>query len=158
MYNAFSLYTGLIEENLPEYILTKHHFLERHIALQKMHFGQNPQEIEIVRRRFAYEDFFYSQLLWARHKLFHTTTTTGINFINKKQLTTALYRKLPFTLTSAQKKVLWEIFNDMCSEKQMKSFVTGDVGRKNSGISFAMLLAVENDYQAAMMAPTGNSC
>jgi ATP-dependent DNA helicase RecG len=155
MYNAFSLYTGLIEENLPEYILTKHHFLERHIALQKMHFGQNPQEIEIVRRRFAYEDFFYSQLLWARHKLFHTTTTTGINFINKKQLTTALYRKLPFTLTSAQKKVLWEIFNDMCSEKQMSRLLQGDVGSGKTVVSlFAMLLAVENDYQAAMMAPT----
>ncbi|HOU26198.1 MAG TPA: DEAD/DEAH box helicase, partial [Candidatus Cloacimonas sp.] len=155
MYNAFSLYTGLIEENLPEYILTKHHFLERHIALQKMHFGQNPQEIEMVRRRFAYEDFFYSQLLWARHKLFHTTTTTGINFINKKQLTTALYRKLPFTLTSAQKKVLWEIFNDMCSEKQMSRLLQGDVGSGKTVVSlFAMLLAVENDYQAAMMAPT----
>ncbi|MDD3869395.1 MAG: ATP-dependent DNA helicase RecG [Candidatus Cloacimonetes bacterium] len=135
--------------------MTKHHFLERHIALQKMHFGQNPQEIEIVRRRFAYEDFFYSQLLWARHKLFHTTTTTGINFINKKQLTTALYRKLPFTLTSAQKKVLWEIFNDMCSEKQMSRLLQGDVGSGKTVVSlFAMLLAVENDYQAAMMAPT----
>lgn len=155
IYGAFGLYADLIEEKLPDYILTKHNFLPRKIALQKMHFGQHPKEMEIVRGRFAYEDFFYSQLLWARHKIYHTTKTQGIPFINKKQLTTALYKKLPFTLTRAQKKVLWEIFADMWSEKQMSRLLQGDVGSGKTVVTlFAMLLAVENDYQAVMMAPT----
>ncbi len=155
IYNAFALYAVFIEEKLPEYIVAKHHFLDRKTALQKMHFGQNPEEIEIIRRRFAYEDFFYTQLLWARHKTFHTTKTKGIQFINKKQLTTGVYKNLPFTLTKAQKKVLWEIFADMCSEKQMSRLLQGDVGSGKTVVAlFAMLLAAENGYQSAMMAPT----
>ena len=155
IYNAFSLYSGLIEEKLPDYLIAKHHFEDRNSGLQKMHFSQKPEETEIVRRRFAYEEFFYTQLLWARHKIFHTTQTKGIMFINKKQLTTGVYKNLPFTLTKAQKKVLWEIFADMCSEKQMSRLLQGDVGSGKTVVAlFAMLLTVENGYQAVLMAPT----
>jgi len=155
IYNAFSLYSGLIEEKLPDYLIAKHHFEDRNSGLQKMHFSQKPEETESVRRRFAYEEFFYTQLLWARHKIFHTTQTKGIMFINKKQLTTGVYKNLPFTLTKAQKKVLWEIFADMCSEKQMSRLLQGDVGSGKTVVAlFAMLLTVENGYQAVLMAPT----
>jgi len=155
VYNAFSLYAGFIEEKLPENLLNKHNFLDRKTALQKVHFGLNIKEVEKVRRRFAYEELFYSQLLWARHKAYHTTLDSGIFFQNKKQLTSSLYKILPFQLTGAQKKVLRELFADMCSSKQMSRLLQGDVGSgKTIVMLFAMLLAVENGYQAAIMAPT----
>ncbi|MDY0151120.1 MAG: DEAD/DEAH box helicase, partial [Candidatus Cloacimonas sp.] len=155
VFYAFSLFTAKLEEKLPPAILERHAFVERKTALQKMHFGQNPEEIKQILRRFAYEDLFYSQLLWARHKVFHTTNTEGICFENKKLLTRALYAKLPFQLTSAQKQALREIFADMSSAKQMSRLLEGDVGCGKTVVTvFAMLLAVENGYQAAIMAPT----
>lgn len=155
VYNAFALYANLLQEKLPPAILEKHGFVLRKAALQKMHFGQNQEEIKQVHRRFAYEDLFYSQLLWARHKVHHTTKTSGICFENHKQLTTALYKQLPFQLTGAQKGALREIFADMCSIRQMSRLLQGDVGSGKTVVTlFAMLLAVENGYQAALMAPT----
>lgn len=155
IFYAFSLYANQLEEKLPPAILEKHGFVERRIALQKMHFGQNEDEIQKVRQRFAYEDLFFSQILWARHKAFHTAKTEGICFVNEKLHTRSLYAKLPFQLTSAQKQALREIFADMCSEKQMSRLLQGDVGSGKTVVAvFAMLLAVENRYQAALMAPT----
>lgn len=155
VYNAFALYASHIEENLNPALLEKHGYLPRKVALQKLHFGLDEKENRQVLRRFAYEEFFFSQLLWARHKVHHGSQKNGIPFENKKQLTTALYQKLPFQLTSAQKRVLREIFGDMCSEKQMSRLLQGDVGSGKTVVAlFAMLLAVENGFQAALMAPT----
>lgn len=155
IYNAFALHAQQIEENLIPALLEKHAFQPRKIALQKMHFGKDETENRQISRRFAYEEFFYSQILWARHKAYHTGKNQGISFENKKQLTSALYARLPFQLTSAQKRVLREIFADMCSEKQMSRLLQGDVGSGKTVVTlFAMLLAVENGFQAALMAPT----
>lgn len=153
--NAFSAYAGQITELLPDSILAKHSFPPRKAALQKMHFCTNPGEVIDIRKRFAYEELFFTQVLWARHKTFHTEKADGINFENKKQLTTALYHKLPFTLTGDQKAVLRDIFADMCSTVQMSRLLQGDVGSGKTVVAlFAMLLAVENGYQAVMLAPT----
>jgi ATP-dependent DNA helicase RecG len=155
IYNAFALSAKHLEEKLPSAIIEKHGFPERRIALQKMHFSQKPEEAAIVRRRFAYEELFYSQVLWARHKALHQAKADGITFENKKELTTALYHRLPFSLTGAQKNALRELFADMCSAKQMSRLLQGDVGSGKTVVTlFAMLLAVENGYQAALMAPT----
>lgn len=155
IYKAFELYADRIGENLPPGILEKHGFPPRKAALQKMHFALDPREAEKTRRRFVYEEFFYSQLLWARHRHFHHSETKGIAFENKKQLTSRLYQKLDFQLTGAQKRVVREIFADMTSEKQMSRLLEGDVGSGKTIVTlFAMLLAVENGYQAAIMAPT----
>ncbi len=155
VYNAFALYAAQIEENLSLALIDKHGFLPRKTALQKMHFGQDEQENSRIFKRFAYEDFLFHQLLWARHKVHHATLENGIKFANIKQLTTGLYHKLPFQLTGAQKRVLREIFADMCSPKQMSRLLQGDVGSgKTVVMLFAMLLALENGYQAALMAPT----
>jgi ATP-dependent DNA helicase RecG len=155
IYNAFEVYANTIEENLPEFILHKYDFLPRKKALQKMHFSLHPEELDEIRKRFVYEEFFYSQLLWARHKHFHKEEVKGICFENKRQLTAQLYHKLPFKLTNAQIRVINEIFADMTSDKQMSRLLQGDVGSGKTIVTlFAMLLAVENDYQAALMAPT----
>lgn len=155
IYNSFALYAGQIEENLPQYLLEKHDYLPRRVALQKMHFSLNPAEADVIRSRFAYEDLFFQQLLWARHRNYHTQKAQGIAFENKKLLTRAMYDNLPYSLTAAQKKALREIFADMCSHKQMSRLLQGDVGCGKTVVTiFAMLLAVENGYQAALMAPT----
>ncbi len=155
IYNAFALHAGEIDEKLPQELIVRHGFYERKTALQKMHFAVDEAEAAKARQRFVYEDFFYAQILWARHKSFHTAQSRGIVFRNRKQLTTALYHHLPFQLTGAQKRVLNEIFNDMCGEKQMSRLLQGDVGSGKTVVTlFAMLLAVENGYQAALMAPT----
>lgn len=155
IYSAFELYAQNIVENLPPWLLDKYGFLSRKDALQKMHFTLEPGKVPELRKRFAFEELFYSQLLWARHKRHHNSHIRGIAFENKRDLTTRLRKQLPFTLTGAQKKVLREIFADMCSERQMSRMVQGDVGSGKTIVAlFAMLLAVENGYQAALMAPT----
>lgn len=153
--HVFSLYAAQITETLPAEIIAKHHFPERKAALQKMHFALDLQTADSVRARFAYEELFYSQILWARHRANHDVKASGIVFENKRQLTTALKQKLPFALTGAQMRVTREIFADMTSTKQMSRLVQGDVGSGKTIVTlFAMLLAVENGYQAALMAPT----
>jgi ATP-dependent DNA helicase RecG len=120
-----------------------------------MHFCQDPERIEATRIRFAYEEFFYSQIMWARHRVHHHKESKGITFENRRHFTSALKAKLPFALTTAQVRVIKEIVNDMCSDKQMSRMVQGDVGSGKTIVTlFAMLLAVENGYQAALMAPT----
>jgi len=152
---AFSQYAKLIEENLPAEVLAKHKFEERKNALQMMHFTTKPDTLEPVRSRFAYEEFFYQQLMWARHNRYHKEEIKGIAFENKKLLTRRMYDTLPFQLTNAQKRVLKEIFADMTSEKQMSRLLQGDVGSGKTIVTlFAMLLAIENGFQAALMAPT----
>ncbi|HNQ43414.1 MAG TPA: ATP-dependent DNA helicase RecG, partial [Candidatus Cloacimonadota bacterium] len=153
--NVFSQYAAQISENLPDNILSRHRFPERRAALQKMHFCLDTNTADKVRVRFAYEELFYSQILWARHRVHHDSSSTGIEFTNKRQHTTALKGALPFALTGAQKRVIREIFADMTSSRQMSRLVQGDVGSGKTIVTlFAMLLAVENGYQAALMAPT----
>lgn len=152
---AFSIYANQLVENLPEEVIAKHHFNPRKNALQMMHFTTKPESIDQVRNRFVFEELFYQQLMWARHNMYHKEEVKGIAFENKKLLTRRLYDTLPFSLTSAQKRVLKDIFADMTSEKQMSRLLQGDVGSGKTIVSlFAMLLAIENGYQAALMAPT----
>jgi len=152
---AFSQYANHISENLPAEIIAKHHFEARKSALQMMHFTTNPDKIDAIRYRFVYEEFFYQQLMWARHNRFHMEEVHGIAFENKKLLTRKMYDTLPFQLTSAQKRLLKEIFADMTSAKQMNRLIQGDVGSGKTIVTlFAMLLAIENGYQAVLMAPT----
>jgi ATP-dependent DNA helicase RecG len=152
---VFSQYAAQIEENLPAAIIQKHHFEPRKAALQMLHFTTKPDTIEKVKQRFVYEEFFYQQLMWARHNRYHQEEVKGLCFENKKNLTRKLYDQLPYRLTGAQKRVLKEIFADMTSDQQMSRLLQGDVGSGKTIVTLlAMLLAIENGYQAAIMAPT----
>lgn len=155
IYNAFQSYADRVLENLPQEVIDKHDFTLRRNALQIMHFGQDEARINQIRRRFAYEEFFYAQILWARHLRYKSDKSLGNIFENKKKLTTELKKRLPYELTSAQKRVIREIFTDMASKKQMSRLLQGDVGSGKTIVTlFAMLLALENGFQAAIMAPT----
>lgn len=155
IYKAFELYSDKIEETLPEYILEKYKFEPRRTSLQKMHFSQHPQEIPKIRIRYAFEELFYTQLMLARSKFNHHKKENGHNFELKKTFTTKLKNSLPYSLTSAQKKVITEIVGDMNSKRQMNRLLQGDVGSGKTIVTvFAMLLALENGYQSVLMAPT----
>ncbi|OQX71836.1 MAG: ATP-dependent DNA helicase RecG [Candidatus Cloacimonas sp. 4484_275] len=155
IYNAFKLYHDFIEETLPEYILEKYNFEHRKISLQKIHFATKLAEVEKIKKRYAFEELFYTQLMLARSRYNHKKKPVGNKFELKKTFTTKLKESLPFALTSAQKRVIREIVSDMCSARQMNRLLQGDVGSgKTIVIIFAMLLALENGFQSVLMAPT----
>ena len=155
VYNAFKLYHDFIEETLPAYILKQYNFEPRKISLQKIHFSTHLNEIDKLKKRYAFEELFYTQLMLARSRFNHKKKLVGNKFELKKTYTTKLKESLPFSLTSAQKKVIREIVADMCSTQQMNRLLQGDVGSgKTIVIIFAMLLALENGFQSVLMAPT----
>lgn len=155
IYNAFHLFHDYIEETLPEQILEKYHFEPRKISLQKIHFSTKPDELENVKKRYIFEELFYTQLMLARAKYNHKKKIIGNVFELKKTFTSKLKKSLSFDLTSAQKRVIREIVEDMNSNKQMNRLLQGDVGSGKTIVTiFAMLLALENGFQSILMAPT----
>lgn len=155
IYSAFEQYALQIRENLPQELIDKYSFPTRREALQKMHFTTHPEQVEGIRFRFVYEEFFYTQLMWARHKHYHQENVSGIAHEHRKVLTRELYKKLPYKLTNAQIRVIREIFADMQSDRQMSRLLQGDVGSGKTIVTlFAMLLSIENGFQAVLMAPT----
>ncbi|MBN1327440.1 MAG: ATP-dependent DNA helicase RecG [Candidatus Cloacimonetes bacterium] len=152
---AFELYHMQIVETLPAPIIQKYQFESRLDSLRQIHFGEDQKEIWKARNRFIFEELFYYQLMLARSHHQHHHQFQGHVFQLKRTLTTRLKESLPFELTRAQKRVIREIVEDMTSARQMNRLLQGDVGSGKTIITlFAMLLAVENDYQAILMAPT----
>ncbi len=155
IYNIFSLYAQDIEETLSEAILERFGWLPRQVSLQKIHFSLQPEEVDKHKQRYAFEELFYNQLMLARVRRGHNRENSGIAFELKKTYTTQLKNSLKFRLTAAQKRVIREIVEDMTSCYQMNKLLQGDVGSGKTIVTlFAMLLAVENGYQAVLMAPT----
>ena len=155
VYNAFALYHKGIDETLPEFLLKKYNFLDRKTALQKMHFTSNPAEIPKIKSRFIYEEFFYLQIMIAKNAKFKNDVLKKKTHINNNIMSKRLLSRLPFTLTNAQKRVISEIFQDMVSDKPMNRLLQGDVGAGKTIVTlFALLLAIENGYQVALIAPT----
>jgi ATP-dependent DNA helicase RecG len=124
-------------------------------ALRVLHCPESLAEAEAGRRRLAFEELFFLQLL---HALAHHEATLrrpGIVFERRDTLVRPLYEALPFRLTGAQRRVLGEIGEDMASSRRMNRLLQGDVGAGKTVVAlFAMLRAVENDHQSALMAPT----
>ena len=124
-------------------------------ALQVLHRPDSIAEAEGGRRRLAWEELFFLQLLHARARHHATAERPGIVFQRHDTLVRPFYESLPFVLTGAQRRVLAEIGEDMSAPRRMNRLLQGDVGAGKTVVAlFAMLRAVENGYQAAMMAPT----
>src|SRR5207302_1920898 len=112
-------------------------------------------EAEAGRRRLACDELFDQQLVQARARHLAKRARAGIEFALKKELTTQLKEHLPFELTEDQRRAVREITTDMTAPLRMHRLLMGDVGTGKTVVAlFAMQLAVENDYQAAIMAPT----
>lgn len=124
-------------------------------ALHCLHRPVNLAEVERGRRRLAYDELFFLQLVHAMSRRKRLQENPGTRFERSNQLIRPLLESLPFDLTSAQKKVLKQIMTDMTSANSMNRLLQGDVGSGKTVVAlFAMLLAVEGGYQAALMAPT----
>src|SRR6267378_115123 len=124
-------------------------------ALAAVHRPETPADAEAGRRRLAFDELFDQQLVQARARALAKRARAGITFALKKALTTRLKQHLPFELTGDQRQAIREITDDMLAPLRMHRLLMGDVGTGKTVVAlFAMLLAVENDYQAAIMAPT----
>ena len=124
-------------------------------ALDTLHRPPSVDRTDAARRRLAFDELFLLQLLQARVRYRATRERPGIVFERSNRLIRALHDSLPFTLTGAQVRVLREIYADMASPRRMNRMLLGDVGSGKTLVAlFAMLLAAEAGYQAALMAPT----
>jgi ATP-dependent DNA helicase RecG len=131
------------------------HILPLAKALEYMHRPGSLAEAEQGRRRLAFEELFFLQVLHARSRRDAIQAREGIAFERRDTLVRPMYRQLPFTLTGAQTRVLREIGEDMGAARRMNRLLQGDVGSGKTVVAlFAMLRAAENGYQSALMAPT----
>ncbi len=146
----------VIPENLPRSLLRKYRLISRKDAYTMIHFPSSPAALHQARRRLKFEELFLIQLELIRRRLVRRNNIKGFVFrkIGEK-FNTFFYQNLPFELTNAQKKVVKEIRADLGSGKQMNRLLQGDVGSGKTLVALmSMLIAVDNGYQAAMMAPT----
>ncbi len=124
-------------------------------ALRRVHRPASIAEAVQGRSRLAFEELLFVHMLHRRANALARERRKGIAFENRRQLTTALKSHLPYKLTQAQNVAVREIFADMCSDRRMHRLLQGDVGSGKTIVGiFAALLAMENGYQAALMAPT----
>jgi len=124
-------------------------------ALRAVHRPASATEAEQGRRRLAFDELFDLQLMLIRARAVAKRHRSGVAFTVKRQLTTMLKQQLPWELTDDQQQALREITADMTAADRMHRLLMGDVGTGKTVVAlFAMLLAVENDFQAALMAPT----
>ena len=124
-------------------------------ALERVHRPDTVAVAEEGRRRLAFEELMLLQLVLARARRLAKRSRAGIRFTIKREFTTQLREHLPFALTAAQKRCIKEIVADQTSPERMHRLLQGDVGSGKTVVAlFAMLLAAENGYQAALMAPT----
>ncbi|MGH7619824.1 MAG: ATP-dependent DNA helicase RecG [Gemmatimonadaceae bacterium] len=124
-------------------------------ALRAVHRPASLTDAMTGRSRLAFEELFFVQLLQQRAKELSRTHRAGIQFVNRRALTTKLREQLPFHLTGAQVRSIREIVADMTSDRRMQRLLQGDVGSGKTIVAlFAALLALENAYQAAIMVPT----
>lgn len=145
-----------LPETLPDYLLSKHGLIPYQQALLSIHFPQNVNDLNAVIRRLKFEELFFIQLRLLRNKQLNTQKYKGHRFDKVgEKFNTFFNSRLPFPLTNAQKRVVKEIRIDTNTGAQMNRLVQGDVGSGKTVVALmSMLLAVDNGYQACMMAPT----
>ncbi|HES59375.1 MAG TPA: DEAD/DEAH box helicase, partial [Caldithrix sp.] len=142
-------------EFFPPEIMDKRKFLIRPKAIKEIHIPESNETLDEAIRRFKYEDFYFLQLMFALQKAHQKEKPVGISFDKKSPRLEKLYQSLPFELTEAQKKVIKEIRKDMKDPSPMNRLLQGDVGSGKTLVALmAILIAIDNGYQAALMVPT----
>ena len=145
-----------LPETLPAAVIARAHVIYLSEALYNIHFPQSPDVLRKAQFRLKFEELFYLQLNILRYTRQRMRRLGGFPFGTIGEHFNRFYREcLPFELTGAQKRVLKEIRADVGSGRQMNRLLQGDVGSGNTLVALmAMLMAVDNGYQACMMAPT----
>jgi ATP-dependent DNA helicase RecG len=152
---ALKKYSHLWPEILPEKIKNSENMQQASEALKHIHFPESFQDAEDARKRLAFDEFllFQAALQMVKKKTKNRKKARAYDI--KKNLLTPFKQKLGFEFAKSQKKVINEIFSDMQEEKPMNRLLLGDVGSGKTVVALSsMLLAVENGYQAALIAPT----
>jgi len=145
-----------IEESLSQEIIDDFKLIPKRDALLNVHFPKSQEALAKAQFRLKFEELFFIQLQLVRKKLINKTKIKGFVFDNVGEHFNHFYKnKLPFELTNAQKRVLKEIRKDVGSGAQMNRLLQGDVGSGKTIVALlSMLLAIDNGYQATIMAPT----
>ena len=156
MLNAMPLLKEALPETLTPEIISRQHLMPLNEALRNIHFPQNNEALRQAKLRLKFEELFYVQLNILRYASDRRRKFRGYVFHHVGAFFNTFYRDyLPFELTNAQKRVLREIRADMGSGKQMNRLLQGDVGSGKTMVALmSMLLALDNGYQACLMAPT----
>lgn len=145
-----------IEETLPGHIIQEHRLMSRQRSLFNIHFPDNAELLRSAERRLKFDELFFIQLKLLRTKLLRTHKFKGNVFTTVGEKFNTFYsEKLPFDLTTAQKRVIKEIRQDTQKGIQMNRLLQGDVGSGKTVVALMMmLLAIDNGFQACIMAPT----
>ena len=145
-----------LAETLPDFITQRLHLVSRDEALRCVHYPQNARELERARVRLKFEELFFVQLNILRYASDQRRKYSGYVFSRVGDVFNTFYHNhLPFQLTEAQKRVIREIRKDMGSGRQMNRLLQGDVGSGKTLVALmSMLIALDNGYQACIMAPT----
>jgi ATP-dependent DNA helicase RecG len=156
MQNALNLLKEPISETIPQYIIDEHHLISLDKAIHEIHFPHSADRLRKAQYRLKFEELFYVQLNILRYSKERQMKFRGLNFSKVGDYFNDFYfNNLPFQLTGAQKRVIKEIRNDTGSGRQMNRLLQGDVGSGKTLVALmSMLIALDNGYQACMMAPT----
>ena len=143
-------------ENLPDYLIQKFRFPSRYDALRMIHFPRDEQELQSARNRLKFEELFFLQFRLLQIRRRRKDAIKGFVFEKIGHYFNTFYEeKLPFELTGAQKRVIREIRRDLGAGVQMNRLLQGDVGSGKTVVGLmCMLIAIDNGFQACMMAPT----
>ncbi|MGB4671163.1 MAG: ATP-dependent DNA helicase RecG [Bacteroidaceae bacterium] len=154
--NLLALITEPLPETLPEWLREQERLMPLTDALRIIHNPMTPLELRLAQLRLKFDELFYIQLNLARFVSERQSRFKGYVFSRIGEKFNRFYRdKLPFELTDAQKRVIREIRNDMGSGNQMNRLLQGDVGSGKTMVALmTMLIAIDNGYQACIMAPT----
>lgn len=154
--NAFTLLSGNIEETLPSYIIKEYNLSPLSSSLQTLHFPPSAEALPAARRRLKFEELFYLQLDILQYAKNRVRNYAGFMFSTVgKTFHTFYNERLPFPLTGAQKRVIKEIRRDMGRGCQMNRLLQGDVGSGKTMVALmSCLIAIDNGFQACIMAPT----
>jgi len=154
--NLFEDLNGKFKETLSIPIIEKLHLISKNEALFNIHFPVSQELLAKAQKRLKFEELFFIQMQLIRKKIVRKAKIKGFNFEKVGEHFNEFYKnKLPFELTNAQKRVLKEIRKDIGSNAQMNRLLQGDVGSGKTIVALlTMLIALDNGYQAAMMAPT----
>ena len=148
--------TTPLPETLPAWMIAEHHLMPLNDAIRNIHFPTNAEALRRAEHRLKFEELFYIQLGILRYAKDRQAKYRGFVFEKVADIFNTFYsQNLPFQLTNAQKRVLKEIRYDVGSGRQMNRLLQGDVGSGKTLVALmSMLMALDNGYQACLMAPT----
>jgi len=156
IYNAIELYKNDIQNIIPDFMRERLGLMDKKLAVSQIHFPDSIGELEHARFSLIFEELFLVQLklIRLRENTAKNTPSYALK-VHKDGLVQKFIKNLPFELTSAQKRAVNEILNDMDSDTPMQRLLQGDVGSGKTVVAaITLLAAVENGYQGALMAPT----